>query len=206
MNFLAKILFVALMIFGTEAAPSETKDVNCHHIPKTALNTTCCMAPEVISKSVIKQCEEDAEGQNYNEVMKECVTTACVIEKSDFMKDKEFSQELLLSHIATSLGDQPKWNDLIGSAVKICIKKGMEQHEKIIKMFAKSPFGINADECNPVPMYVANCVDAEILVNCPEKSWNDEKSCKSWRRYLSKCDIFENIPTIDLKVEEANLE
>lgn len=96
--------------------------------------------------------------------MKECVTTACIIKKSDFMKDNEFSEELLLSHIATALPNQPKWSDLISTACKSCLKKGMDQSEKIIDMFSKAPFMIKPKECNPMPMYVANCVDAELLV------------------------------------------
>lgn len=90
--------------------------------------------------------------------------TSCVIRKSDFMKDNEFSQELLISHIASTLEDQPKWNDLISTSCKSCLKKGMDGHEKIINMFSKAPFSVNPKECNPLPMYVANCVDAEILV------------------------------------------
>lgn len=80
------------------------------------------------------------------------------------MKNGILSEELVISHIADALATQPNWNELIGNAAKKCIKKGVEGTEKLKNLFSNPPFNIKIEECNPIPMYIANCVDSELLV------------------------------------------
>lgn len=46
----------------------------------------------------------------------------------------------------------------------------------IYGIFAQPPFNIKKEECDPVPMYVANCIDALLLTGCPDKAWNNGKT------------------------------
>jgi hypothetical protein len=142
---------------------------------------TCCKIPTVHDRDMAKRIAKTFEDQNLDIYMFHCVSTTCrsiskscshgstfflqkiaeaIIKELKLTKGDGFDEEAVTKYL-DSKSHEPHWVDTVKAIDKHCMNEVTTMKDQIIQEFAKTPFNVTLDQCNPIFAYMTICLAIE---------------------------------------------
>lgn len=80
-----------------------------------------------------------------------------------FAKGDGFDKDAFMKYV-DKLSDQAYWKATFKAAAEQCLKEVVSKKEEILRRFAKAPYNIKEDQCNPIYFYLTSiCLVTETF-------------------------------------------